>query len=69
MAASRFLKQNGILVSAIRPPTVPVNSSRLRITLNASHHHEAIDRLTEVLCSQAFQEILASNHIAIEEPK
>jgi 8-amino-7-oxononanoate synthase len=69
MAASRFLKQNGILVSAIRPPTVPVNSSRLRITLNASHHHDAIDRLTEVLCSQAFQEILASNHIAIEEPK
>ncbi|NVK22188.1 MAG: 8-amino-7-oxononanoate synthase [Kangiellaceae bacterium] len=46
---SAELKQQGILALAIRPPTVPVNSARLRITLTAQHSEEQIVRLVEVL--------------------
>jgi 8-amino-7-oxononanoate synthase len=43
-AADRLLEQ-GILVIAVRPPTVPRGGSRLRITLSSSHTDEEIDRL------------------------
>ncbi len=50
---SNELKESGILVLAIRPPTVPANSARLRITLSAEHNksqiEELIERLTESL--------------------
>ncbi|MGI1680216.1 MAG: 8-amino-7-oxononanoate synthase [Cellvibrionaceae bacterium] len=46
---SQSLEKNGILVSAIRPPTVPNNTSRLRITLTANHSIQEVDRLIEVL--------------------
>ena len=39
------LLNRGILVSAIRPPTVPVNQSRLRVALNVSHTIEDVNRL------------------------
>jgi 8-amino-7-oxononanoate synthase len=43
------LKERKILVSAIRPPSVPTNSSRLRIALNADHTEEAVTKLVDAL--------------------
>ncbi|HDJ1439982.1 TPA: 8-amino-7-oxononanoate synthase [Serratia rubidaea] len=43
------LREQGLWVSAIRPPTVPPGGARLRITLTAAHQEQDIDRLLEVL--------------------
>ena len=45
LAASRALGESGFLVAAIRPPTVPEGTSRLRFTFSATHADEDIDRL------------------------
>ncbi len=49
LAMSASLEQKGILISAIRPPTVPAGSSRLRITLTAAHEDADVDRLLAAL--------------------
>jgi len=49
MRFSRQLDEQGFLISAIRPPTVPRDQARLRITLSAEHEQEHLDRLLEVL--------------------
>jgi len=49
MKLSAKLKQQGILVSAIRPPTVPEGTARLRITLCTDHSVEQIENLIETL--------------------
>jgi 8-amino-7-oxononanoate synthase len=51
LECSKYLEQKGIFVSAIRPPTVPHNSSRLRITLSALHSEEQVDELLSTLDS------------------
>jgi 8-amino-7-oxononanoate synthase len=48
LAASVALEQNGFLVSAIRPPTVPLGTARLRFTFTAAHDDRDIDRLAAV---------------------
>ena len=45
MAAGADLLDQGLLVPAIRPPTVPVGTSRLRIAVSAAHTDEQVDRL------------------------
>ncbi|MBV1908298.1 MAG: 8-amino-7-oxononanoate synthase [Kangiellaceae bacterium] len=49
MAIHQRLKESGILVGAIRPPTVPLNSDRLRITISASHSKIQIKQLVDHL--------------------
>ncbi|MAR92010.1 MAG: 8-amino-7-oxononanoate synthase [Pseudomonadota bacterium] len=49
LAVSERLLAEGFLVGAIRPPTVPAHSARLRITLSAGHRPEDVDRLLESL--------------------
>ncbi|PJK07353.1 8-amino-7-oxononanoate synthase [Lysobacteraceae bacterium NML120232] len=49
LAMSESLNRQGFLVSAIRPPTVPENSARLRITFSALHSPEDIDALVQAL--------------------
>jgi glycine C-acetyltransferase/8-amino-7-oxononanoate synthase len=46
---SNFLYKKGLLIPAIRPPTVPANSSRLRMTVMSTHTKEDLERLLEVL--------------------
>ena len=43
------LDAEGLLVPAIRPPTVPQGQARLRVTLNAAHSEAQVDRLLEAL--------------------
>jgi 8-amino-7-oxononanoate synthase len=49
LAASRELEALGFLVSAIRPPTVPAGTSRLRVTLSAAHSDAQVDALISAL--------------------
>ncbi len=49
LRVSERLYQNNILIPAIRPPTVPAGTSRLRISLMATHTANDIDRLIEAI--------------------
>jgi 8-amino-7-oxononanoate synthase len=46
---SEALRDRGILISPIRPPTVPAGSARLRITFSAPHTEAQVDRLLDAL--------------------
>ena len=53
---SEALAVRGFWISAIRPPTVPANSSRLRITLSAAHSEKQIEQLLTALADVKAQQ-------------
>jgi 8-amino-7-oxononanoate synthase len=64
VALSEALQEQGILISAIRPPTVPVGTARLRITFSAAHSEQQVDRLLEAL-----EKVLLSKGITLYDSK
>ena len=49
VAASRLLMEEGFLVVAIRPPTVPAGTARLRFALTAQHPDDEVERLAGIV--------------------
>ena len=49
MNASKELEDEGFLVVAIRPPTVPTGTARLRLTFSAAHPDNEIERLARIV--------------------
>ena len=49
LALAQRLREQGMWVTAIRPPTVPPGTARLRLTLTAAHETQDIDTLLEAL--------------------
>jgi 8-amino-7-oxononanoate synthase len=58
LALDAALRRRGLWVPAIRPPTVPAGSARLRMSLSAAHTEADVDRLCAVLHQLAVSGIL-----------
>lgn len=54
LAASTLLEKEGFLVTAIRPPTVPENTARLRFAFSALHADNDIDRIAAFIHKQGW---------------
>jgi 8-amino-7-oxononanoate synthase len=52
LEAQRILEEEGFLVVAIRPPTVPAGTARLRIAFTALHSDEAVSRLADIVSTR-----------------
>ncbi len=55
LEASAHLRSRQLLVSAVRPPTVPDGTARLRIALSAAHSADDVERLLEGLAALSLQ--------------
>ena len=53
LAVMEGLRERGLWVPAIRPPTVPEGTARLRIALSAAHSEADVDRLVQALAELA----------------
>jgi 8-amino-7-oxononanoate synthase len=60
LAAARMLEEHGFLVIAIRPPTVPRGTARLRLTFTAQHPDAEIARLAELVRTHVLTQSPAS---------
>lgn len=58
LEASRRCEREGIILSAIRPPTVPINTGRLRLTVTAAHTKEELQKVIQVLQRLPIQKTL-----------
>ncbi|MEQ9518278.1 MAG: 8-amino-7-oxononanoate synthase [Parvibaculum sp.] len=59
LSASAYLSEHGFLVAAIRPPTVPQGTARLRFTFTAAHRDEDIDRLATLVGKHVLTKVAA----------
>ena len=57
LQATELLRQHGLWITAIRPPTVPEGTARLRITISCEHHQNDIDQLITALRSDAMRKL------------
>jgi 8-amino-7-oxononanoate synthase len=55
LEASRMLEDEGFLVVAIRPPTVPEGTARLRLAFSANHPDAEIERLARIVRSRILE--------------
>jgi len=55
LAASKLLEERRFLVAAIRPPTVPENTARLRFAFSALHDRTQIEQLAAIIKEQGWQ--------------
>lgn len=60
LGVARELRDQGILVQAIRPPTVPEGASRLRLTVSRHHRREQVERVAGALGRALQREPVAS---------
>ena len=59
VSTSDRLVESGFFVPAIRPPSVPADTARLRISLSAAHTEADIDRLADSLAKSVPPELTA----------
>ena len=56
MQLAQGFAEQGVLLAGIRPPTVPVGASRLRISLSASHETQDVDTLAQAARTLGFEQ-------------
>jgi 8-amino-7-oxononanoate synthase len=56
LKASQMLEDEGFLVIAIRPPTVPPNTARLRLTFTALHPDAEVERLASIISARVLKQ-------------